>query len=90
MRYLFALALVLMSSSRVCEAAIVFRVDGPSQVQQGSVGQFDIFISSNAGPAELNFLEFNAYAGAGDGTGGVFTASSTTFLLQGNNDEGLT
>ncbi|MEQ1828369.1 MAG: PEP-CTERM sorting domain-containing protein [Pirellula sp.] len=73
------LATVLLAQTG--QAAIVFSLSPASQtIPQGTNGLFNLFIRSDTTPVIINSLDVNVVAGAGNGTGGIFLASSTQFL----------
>lgn len=68
----------------VLKADVIFSLSPASQtIAQGATATFDLFISSNTLGGDLvEGIDFNVNAGAGNGSGGVFTAAPT-FLLGG-------
>jgi hypothetical protein len=79
-KFLIALVLGFWPASQ-SQAAIVFTLSPATQnITQGSVGIFNLFLRSDTVPLQIDGIDVNVNAGAGNGTGGVFQ-SSPTFLL---------
>lgn len=78
----------ILTSFECVQADIVFRTEGTSPtVQLGRTTTFDIYISSDAGPIDVNYLEVRANAGDASGAAGHFTPASQVFLLLGGVDD---
>ncbi len=79
MKYFFLSLLVLCGFQQKLSADIMFTLSPASlQVPQGDIAVFNIFLSSDTPGGQLvDGVDVNANAGPGDGTRGVFSASST-------------
>lgn len=88
MRLFLTAVMVTLSCISTLQADIVFRSEGPaSPITLGDTATFNVFVSSDAGAADVNYLEMRANFGDGTGTGGSFTSASQVFLLVGNGDD---
>ncbi len=84
MRTILLVALAVVFSSGNSHAGIVFRSQtSQATVSQGSAISFDVYISSDSGPVDVNYIEMRALAGDATGTGGLFTAASQVFPFIG-------
>jgi hypothetical protein len=83
MRLIFSLAFLLgtLVMSASSQAAIVFTLSPANQsVNAGTPLVFNLFVKSDTVATTIDALDVNVVAGAGDGTGGVFTSGTTTLL----------
>ncbi len=88
MRTCLLVALAVFFSNSDAYAGIVFRTEASQpQVRQGSPVNFDVYIASDSGPVDVNYIEVRALAGDLSGSAGLFTAASQVFLLLGGGDE---
>lgn len=84
MKLMSFMLVVVLGLSQAASAAITFQLSPASQtIAQGSTAQFSLnLISSVLSGEQVDAVDFNAIAGAGDGTGGVFVApTGVTGLL---------
>ncbi len=83
MKLMGFLLLAVLGFSQVASASITFQLAPASQqILQGSTGAFTLSLISSVPAGELvDSTDFNANAGIGNGTQGVFVAPTATVIL---------
>lgn len=84
MKLFFMIFAVMTQVLGIANAGMIFTIQpaaGFETITLGGTGQFKLYIRSNvAGGEQIDSIDVNVKAGAGNGTAGVFSSGTTTLL----------